>query len=82
MLTSADGALAEAIVFWKPLWRQTVGSRHPGEYEVDYLAQAHWRGFHFRFGEMIGLDRAAKKVHLAATLVTRGWNYAAAVHRL
>jgi hypothetical protein len=38
VLTSADGALAEAIVFWKPLWRQTVGSMHPGEYEVDYLA--------------------------------------------
>jgi NADH dehydrogenase len=39
----------------------------PAAYEVDYLAQAHRHGFHYRFGEMIGLDRTRKKVHLAAT---------------
>ena len=32
----------------------------PGEYEVNYLAQAHWHGFRFRFGEMVGLDRDQK----------------------
>jgi NADH dehydrogenase len=44
----------------------------PGEYEVNYLAQAHWHGFRYRFGEMIGLDRAAKEVRLAATFDDEG----------
>src|SRR5262245_8615307 len=58
---------------WKPMLHEVAaGSMDPGEYEVDYLAQAHWHGFHFRFGEMIGLDRAAKKVHLAATFDDEG----------
>jgi NADH dehydrogenase len=39
-------------------------SRH----ELDYLAQAYWHGFHYRFGEMIGLDRTRRLVHLAASL--------------
>jgi NADH dehydrogenase FAD-containing subunit len=30
------------------------------------LAQAHWHGFRYRFGEMVGLDRAAELVRLAA----------------
>ncbi len=42
------------------------GQLDPGEYELNYLAQAHWHGFRYRLGEMIGLDRAAKEVHLAA----------------
>ena len=33
------------------------GALDPGEYEVNYLAQAHWHGFRYRFGEMIGLDQ-------------------------
>jgi NADH dehydrogenase len=58
---------------WKPLLHEVAaGSMDPGEYEVDYLAQAYWHGFHYRFGEMIGLDRAAKKVHLAATFDGEG----------
>jgi len=44
----------------------------PGIYEVDYLAQAHWHGFGYRFGEMIGLNRAAKEVRLAATFDEEG----------
>src|ERR1700720_1041444 len=49
---------------WKPLLHAVAaGSLDPGEYEVNYLAQAHWRGFRYRFGEMIGLDRVAKQVH-------------------
>ena len=39
----------------------------PSEEELNYLAQAHWRHFDNKFGEMIGLDRAAKEVRLAAT---------------
>jgi NADH dehydrogenase len=44
----------------------------PGEYEVNYLAQAHWHGFRYGFGEMIGLDRAAKEIRLAATFDDEG----------
>src|ERR1700694_3013008 len=53
---------------WKPLLHEAAGgSMAPGEYELNYLAQAHWHGFRYRLGEMIGLDRTAKQVHLAAT---------------
>ena len=58
---------------WKPLLHEVAaGSMDPGEYELNYLAQAHWHGFRYRFGEMIGLDRAAKEVHLAATFDDEG----------
>ena len=58
---------------WKPLLHAVAaGSMDPGEYEVNYLAQAHWHGFRYRFGEMIGLDRAAKEVRLAATFDDEG----------
>src|SRR5262249_15544833 len=58
---------------WKPLLHGVAaGSLNPGEYEVDYLAQAHWHGFRYRFGEMIGLDRAKREVHLAATFGQEG----------
>lgn len=53
---------------WKPLLHEiAAGSMDVGRHELDYLAQAHWSGFHYRFGEMAGLDRANKLVHLAAT---------------
>jgi NADH dehydrogenase len=58
---------------WKPLLHAVAaGSLDPGEYEVNYLAQAHWHGFRYRFGEMIGLDRAGKEVHLGATFDDEG----------
>ena len=58
---------------WKPLLHSVAaGSLDPGVYEVNYLAHAHWNGFRYRFGEMIGLDRAAKEVHLAATFDAEG----------
>lgn len=58
---------------WKPLLHEVAaGSLDPDAYEVNYLAQAHWHGFRYRFGEMIGLDRAAKKVRLAATFDDEG----------
>ena len=34
-------------------------------YETNYLAQAHWHHFRYRIGEMIGLDRERRKVHVA-----------------
>ena len=53
---------------WKPLLHAiAAGSMDPSEEELNYLAQAHWRHFDYKFGEMIGLDRAAKEVRLAAT---------------
>lgn len=64
-ITLVDSARAH---LWKPMLHEVAaGSMDPGECEVNYLAQAHWHGFHYRFGEMIGLDRAAKEVRLAAT---------------
>jgi NADH dehydrogenase len=58
---------------WKPLLHEVAaGSLDPDAHEVSYLAQAHWHGFRYRFGEMIGLDRAAKQVHLAATFDDEG----------
>src|SRR5438445_12041307 len=40
---------------WKPMLHEVAaGSMDPGEYEVNYLAQAHWHGFRYRLGEMIG----------------------------
>jgi NADH dehydrogenase len=43
-----------------------------GRHELDYLAQAYWHGFRFRFGEMIGLDRARRLLHLAANFDDEG----------
>jgi NADH:ubiquinone reductase (H+-translocating) len=58
---------------WKPLLHAVAaGSLDPSEYEVNYLAQAHWHGFRYLFGEMTGLDRVAKQVHLAATFDEEG----------
>jgi NADH dehydrogenase len=58
---------------WKPrLHAVAAGSIDPGECELSYLAQAHWHGFRYNFGEMIGLDRASKEVHLGATFDNEG----------
>jgi NADH dehydrogenase len=58
---------------WKPLLHAVAaGSIDPGEYEVNYLAQAHWHGFRYHLGEMIGLDRTRKEVRLAATVDDEG----------
>jgi NADH:ubiquinone reductase (H+-translocating) len=61
------------VHLWKPMLHAVAaGSMDPSEYEVNYLAQAHWHGFRFRFGEMVGLDRAAKQALLAATFDEEG----------
>ena len=60
-----EGARAH---LWKPLLHEVAaGSLDPEAYEVNYLAQAHWHGFRYRLGDMIGLDRSAKIVRLAAS---------------
>ena len=36
---------------WKPLLHEVAaGSLDPGEYEINYFAQAHWHGFDYHLG--------------------------------
>jgi NADH:ubiquinone reductase (H+-translocating) len=52
---------------WKPLLHSiAAGSLRRSRHELNYMAQAHWRNFRYRNGEMIGLDRAAKTITLAS----------------
>ncbi|HEY1778846.1 MAG TPA: NAD(P)/FAD-dependent oxidoreductase [Roseiarcus sp.] len=76
----ADVALIERsrTHLWKPLLHSVAaGSMDPSEHQLNYLAQAHWRHFRYHFGEMIGLDRAAKSVQLGATYDEEGREIAA-----
>jgi NADH dehydrogenase len=51
---------------WKPLLHEVAaGSMDLGAHELDYLAQAHWHHFDYRIGEMTGLDRERRLVHVA-----------------
>jgi NADH dehydrogenase len=51
---------------WKPkLHELAAGSMDIGDHEVGYLAHAHLHGFRFRIGEMTGLDRIRREVHVA-----------------
>ncbi len=53
---------------WKPLLHEVAaGSLDVDDHELDYLAQAHWHHFTYRYGELIGLDRARKIVRLGPT---------------
>src|SRR3984893_8072603 len=59
---------------WKRLLHAiAAGSMDPGGHELNYLAQAHWHHFRYRFGEMIGLDRTKKEVWIAATHDDERW---------
>jgi NADH:ubiquinone reductase (H+-translocating) len=52
---------------WKPLLHSiAAGDLRRSQQELDYLAQAHWSHFHYRNGEMIGLDRVGRTITLAA----------------
>ncbi len=58
---------------WKPLLHAVAaGSLDRAQHELNYLAQAHWHHFIYRLGEMVGLDRVAKQIHLAATIDDEG----------
>lgn len=58
---------------WKPLLHEiAAGSMDPDRHELDYLAQGYWTGFQYRYGEMIGIDRAKKQVMTAATYDEEG----------
>ena len=52
---------------WKPLLHSVAaGSLRRSQHELNYLAQAHWHHFTYCYGEVTGLDRAGKRLHLAA----------------
>ena len=52
---------------WKPLLHSiAAGSLRRSQHELNYMAQAHWRHFRYRNGEMSGLDRAGKTIMMAA----------------
>ena len=58
---------------WKPkLHEIAAGSMDLSAHEVDYLAQAHWHRFRYRVGELIGLDRERREVHVAASFDAGG----------
>lgn len=58
---------------WKPLLHAVAaGSLDRAQHELNYLAQAHWHHFTYRFGEMTGLDRATKEVLLGAMFDDEG----------
>ena len=58
---------------WKPkLHEIAAGSMDLGAHEVDYLAQAHWHHFRFRIGELTGIDRGRREVHVAPYLDDEG----------
>ncbi len=55
--------------FWKPhLHEIAAGSIDVHAHATDYLAQARWHGFRYRVGEMVGLDREQRLVHVAPVL--------------
>ena len=58
---------------WKPLLHKVAaGTMDPGDHELNYFAQAHWHFFRYQQGEMVGLDRAARRVRLAPVVDADG----------
>ncbi|SAK60459.1 NAD(P)/FAD-dependent oxidoreductase [Caballeronia ptereochthonis] len=52
---------------WKPLLHEVAaGSMDPFTQELEYAAQALWHGFEFQQGELVGLDRANKRIKIGA----------------
>ena len=59
--------------FWKPhLHEIAAGSMDLHAHATDYLAQSHWHGFRYRVGEMIGLDRERRLVHVGPVVDEEG----------
>jgi NADH:ubiquinone reductase (H+-translocating) len=59
--------------FWKPhLHEIAAGSIDLHGHATDYLAQSHWHGFRYRVGEMVGLDRAQRLVHVGPVFDDEG----------
>jgi len=59
--------------FWKPLLHTVAsGKRDPHVSQLDYAAQACEHGFEFVRGEVLGIDRSAQCIRLAALLADDG----------
>lgn len=57
---------------WKPLLHEVAaGSMDPFSQELPYAAQARWHGFEFQQGDLLGIDRTAKRVTLAPFSTTK-----------
>jgi len=58
---------------WKPhLHEVAAGTLDVGRDAIDYLAHASEHHFRYRIGEMIGLDRSRRQVHLGRTYDAEG----------
>jgi NADH dehydrogenase len=58
---------------WKPLLHEVAaGAIDVGEHQLEYLAQARWKHFRFRLGNMEGLDRVTQQVHVAPSCNEKG----------
>ncbi len=58
---------------WKPLLHEVAaGSLDVGHHAVDYLHHAYDHYFRYRIGEMTGLDRARRVIHIAASYDAEG----------
>jgi len=58
---------------WKPLLHAVAaGSLRRSQHELNYLAQAHWHGFRYRYGELSGIDPASKTITLAPSMDEEG----------
>jgi NADH dehydrogenase len=58
---------------WKPhLHEVAAGTLDVGRDAVDYLAHASEHHFRYRIGEMIGIDRSRRQVHLGPTYDAEG----------
>ena len=63
-VTLVDGNLTHV---WKPLFHEVAAGTLDSQADaLPYLAQASRYGFRFHYGRMCGLDRARKRVRLAA----------------
>jgi NADH:ubiquinone reductase (H+-translocating) len=52
---------------WKPLLHEVAaGSMDPFTQELEYAAQAMWHGFEFQQGELVGVNRAQKRITIGA----------------
>jgi NADH dehydrogenase len=58
---------------WKPLLHSVAaGSLRRSQHELNYLAQAQWHHFEYAYGDVVGLNRAARRLKLAAMFDEEG----------
>jgi NADH dehydrogenase len=58
---------------WKPLLHEVAaGSIDPFAHQLEYAAQAHWHGFEFEQGELVGIDRINRQVIVGALCDEQG----------